>query len=131
MSIYKKFDLLNNVCISNTYNDHHLHMTLSFPACMIMKLFKYKEVVAYDEYLDHDGYNEAGPESDLWDLYVVTHENGEYFLYRYHWENWYEDDSGKYEFIFKKSIKYMCDDGEYNSISSQNYDFHQFIHKYR
>ena len=48
-----------------------------------------RNVVAFKEDLYHDGYDEQGPKSDLWDLYIISLEHGKYIYYNYHWENWF------------------------------------------
>ncbi len=42
------------------------------------------------ETLEHDGYDEDGPESDLWTLHIFEKkEQNDYILHIFHWENWF------------------------------------------
>ena len=46
------------------------------------------------EVLDHDGYDEDGPQSDLWDLYIIfLNEHGEKKVDYFHREDWYDTDT--------------------------------------
>ena len=47
--------------------------------------------VLFHETLDHDGYDEEGPNSNLWDLYVieVRETNEGSTVHHYHREEWY------------------------------------------
>jgi hypothetical protein len=63
---------------------------------------KYEEndninIIDYQEKLDHDGYDKYGPESDLWDLFILYKNkvSGEHFVDWYNWEDWYIKDSIK------------------------------------
>jgi hypothetical protein len=61
------------------------------------------------EILSHDGYDNYGPESDIWDLFII---DDKYMLYHYHWENWFttEKPEKKYELL---SIKYLSEMSDY------------------
>ena len=49
-----------------------------------------KNIIIAIEYLAHDGYDKYGPESNLWDIYVVEDiSNNEFIIYNYHWEDWF------------------------------------------
>jgi hypothetical protein len=57
-------------------------------------------IINYVEKLDHDGYDDQGPKSNLWDLYVLytNSVNGEYvieYVNWYHWENCFLKDTKK------------------------------------
>jgi hypothetical protein len=57
-------------------------------------------IIDYKEKLDHDGYDKDGPESDLWDLFImytskVSGEDVLDFVDWYHWENWFTKDTVK------------------------------------
>lgn len=47
------------------------------------------------ETLGHDGYDAEGPESDLWDLYLIRPETGT--VEAYHRENWFHGAVEPYE----------------------------------
>jgi hypothetical protein len=49
------------------------------------------------ETLEHDGYDDCGPESDIWDLYIVYKSHTGYLVQRYHRENWYDGVIKPYE----------------------------------
>ena len=53
---------------------------------MIASLREPPSVVAV-ETLEHDGYDEEGPKSDIWDLYLVHRDTRRVTLY--HREDWY------------------------------------------
>ena len=63
--------------------------------------FKNEVIVEIYEHLSHDGYDQHGPESDIWDLYVVTLADGSpdtYIYYTFSAENWfYPDANVEYE----------------------------------
>ena len=46
-------------------------------------------IVDVFEHLWHDGHDEDGPKSDLWELYVVTQHGNRYTYYSFHAENWF------------------------------------------
>ena len=53
-----------------------------------------KKIMFLIDKLGHDGYDNYGPQSDLWDVYVFTKEQGDYVYYHFHTEYWYEQKSG-------------------------------------
>jgi hypothetical protein len=66
------------------------------------------------QHVDHDGYDEEGPESNLYDLYVFyRNECGEIMVDNYHYENWYQkgDEDNEYELWgsepYKKFLEYI------------------------
>jgi hypothetical protein len=85
---------------------------------ILKKYFKNKDVIYTKEILDHDGFDQFGPESDLWTLYIIIKDNNNYILYRYYYEDWYTmqnlnfdiDNDSLYEFermdILSKIQKY-------------------------
>ena len=74
---------------------------LSYKANEVLSIFTKENIVYVREILSHDGYNSFGPESDLWDLYLIIKENDDYIYYHYRWENWFlkeiEDDYEVYQ----------------------------------
>jgi hypothetical protein len=64
-----------------------------------------KEVIFVKEIIEHDGYDSYGPESDLFTLYIFTKEDGEYILYRYYYEYWYDGNYNNYVFELKWNAK--------------------------
>ena len=77
---------------------------LSNEATAILSYFKYKKIIYLKEELSHDGYDEFGPESNLWDLYIIIESNNDYKFYHYHWEDWFIDDNDKYR-LYQPNIK--------------------------
>lgn len=73
---------------------------------IIKQDFNDKNIVKNIEKLHHDGYDKYGPESNLWDLYIITEENNKYIMYFYHWEDWYDSDVSDltYQFYSKEEI---------------------------
>ncbi len=55
----------------------------------IIELMSNKNILIYDYYLTHDGYDSEGPQSDLYDIFMVTVEDNKYIYYEFHFENWY------------------------------------------
>jgi hypothetical protein len=78
-------------------------------------LKKYENNIIFSvEILEHDGYDQYGPESNLWTLYIVIKENNDFILYRYYFEDWYEkkdlsnfniENDSYYYFELKTNIK--------------------------
>ena len=71
---------------------------LSIYAQKIIKKNKFlknkNNVIVYiKEDLTHDGYDQYGPESNLWDLYIyIKHiNNDDIIILNYHWEDWFYD----------------------------------------
>ena len=62
----------------------------------------------YYENLSHDGFDNYGPESDIWDLYII---DKNYMLYQYHWEDWFttKKTEKKYELLSVKHLSEMSD----------------------
>ena len=49
-----------------------------------------KNIIFAVEYMEHDGYDKYGPESNLWDLYIIESiPNNDFMIYNYHWEDWF------------------------------------------
>ncbi len=49
-----------------------------------------EEIVSVHETLSHDDYDDEGPKSNLYDLFIVgKHNDDEYKYYYYHRENWF------------------------------------------
>jgi len=58
---------------------------------------KYKNIVRIFETKDHDGYDEYGPKSNLWDMYIVFKNNKDLIYHNYHHEEWFcKNDEKKY-----------------------------------
>ncbi len=58
----------------------------------ISKTYGSNSIVDVFEDLTHDGYDNLGPQSDLWYLYLVIQlTSGKYLHRRYHAERWYRD----------------------------------------
>jgi len=54
--------------------------------------FKYPDwmnIISVYEDLGHDGFDEDGPESDIWDLWIYYEKNGKRLVDNWHWEQWY------------------------------------------
>lgn len=60
-------------------------------------LTKYKNIVRIFETRDHDGYDEYGPKSNIWDIYIVFKNNNDLIYHNYHHEEWFcKNDEKKY-----------------------------------
>jgi len=69
----------------------------------------------FHETLDHDGYDEEGPKSNLWDLYVIdVHDSNDKSTVRhFHREDWYihkeqhDQHDQHYQFMEEVSLSHM------------------------
>ena len=48
-----------------------------------------KKLIYTLEELSHDGYDMDGPESNLFDLYIIYHKNNKYYMDAWHREDWF------------------------------------------
>ena len=50
------------------------------------------EIIKCIEELTHDGHDNYGPKSDIWNLYILYKhiDTNEYFVNLYHWEDWFQ-----------------------------------------
>lgn len=72
---------------------------------IINKFFKEKEIISKKEILGHDGFDQYGPKSNLWTLHIVVKEEGNLFLYKYYYEDWFSENfKDDYELLSKKKI---------------------------
>ena len=55
--------------------------------------FKNNTILYNNEVLTHDGYDSFGPESNIYDLYlVVKNDKNQYDYYHFHMEDWFNQD---------------------------------------
>ena len=54
----------------------------------VIDTFNEKNIIIMFEKVSHDGFDEEGPESDLWDLYILEKTINDYIMHSYHRENW-------------------------------------------
>ncbi len=97
----------------------------------IIRIMSNKNILLYDYYLSHDGYDVDGPQSDLYDIFMITVENDKYIYYEFHFENWYSSIKEEIELVKSfelnnKSILRLKD--EYH-IKYSNDDFLSKISK--
>jgi hypothetical protein len=78
---------------------------------IVNKYFDDKQIIFVIEVLTHDGYDEYGPQSNLWTLFIITKENNNYIFNSYYFEDWYEkrepiqESDSMYEFEKKCNIE--------------------------
>jgi hypothetical protein len=86
---------------------HLNEFNLSTPGQTVLESIDPSEkIVAYLEELSHDGYDREGPESDIWDLFLITLKDEYYVFNAYHWENWFEEGTvKKYELVRRNYVK--------------------------
>ncbi len=74
---------------------------LRFNMKVIYRMLKNKKIlyVTYD--IEHDGYDEDGPESDLYNIYFVVEEDNKNVCYIFHVENWYRNTPDNAVFKYK------------------------------
>ena len=65
----------------------------------IIRIMSNKNILIYDYCLSHDGYDVDGPESDLYDIFMITVENDKYIYYEFHFENWYSSIKEEIELV--------------------------------
>jgi hypothetical protein len=74
------------------------------------KLFKpnFKgEILFRKEYIEHDGFDEYGPKSNLWTLFFIVKEDHEFILYEYYRSHYFyqqSKDDDEYELIKKEVL---------------------------
>lgn len=80
---------------------------LTTPAQTILeKLEPSEKVVTYLEEITHDGYDQDGPLSDIFDLFFITLKDDYYVFYAYHREDWFHGKVDKeYELVDKNYVK--------------------------
>ncbi len=110
-------------CMYYYYSDPAVSFINSLP--------KDEELIACREELDHDGYDRYGPESDLWDLFLITKKEGEYIFYSLHWENWFHNDPHVYDLCCKNYVKNIVSQHYYwrkiKEICSNKHDLMRYI----
>lgn len=92
---YSKLILnLKHLYVFNKNNYHELKV--------IDDNYDLKNIIRIKVKLDHDGYDEDGPESDLWDLIIVHKKGGKIFTSIWHRENWFIKDVDDEYFLEKE-----------------------------
>jgi hypothetical protein len=91
-----------------------------------------EKVVAYVEELGHDGYDQDGPESDIWNLFLITLKNEYYIFHAYHWEDWFHEKTVKeYELVKKNYVKNIILNEYYfekvKALSKYDIDLKKFV----
>jgi hypothetical protein len=78
---------------------------------LLSNKFENKNLILVVEFLEHDGYDRKGPQSNLLDLYIIDYDSTNNFIvYNYHWEDRFyyhkcdEEPLLKYELYSKKPI---------------------------
>jgi hypothetical protein len=98
-------------CMSYYYSPSFLrnkYSNLSEPADkFIQSLSSDEKLIAFHENLEHDGFDRYGPESDLWDLNLITKKGSDYIYYSLHWENWFRGEKKEYELECRRYLKNM------------------------
>lgn len=68
--------------------------------------FKNNTILYKNEVLTHDGYDDFGPESNIYDLYlVVKNDKNQIDYYHYNMENWFNQDENTLNYILLKKIQ--------------------------
>jgi hypothetical protein len=70
----------------------------------ILKSFHTKDALYYYD-VSHDGYDKYGPQSELYDLYVLENSN----VYHYHDEDWFDGNEHTFYRVGVKSYKEFFD----------------------
>ena len=81
--------------------------------CINHFLGNYNTILDTKTLISHDGYDAYGPESDLFDLYVLYLKDNEIFLDNYHRENWFDGMNEEYSLYKTKNISNILKDKSY------------------
>jgi hypothetical protein len=97
----------------------------------IIRIMSNKNILLYDYYLSHDGYDVDGPQSDLYDIFMITVENDKYIYYEFHFENWYSSIKEEIELVksFELNNKSILRLKDKYHIKYSNNDFFSKISK--
>ena len=95
---------------------------------ILKKYFNDKDIIYIKEILEHDGFDKYGAESNLWTLYIIIKENNDYILYRYYYEDWFENKENLNFDINNDSLYNLESIKILNKI--ENYDFYR-LYKYK
>ena len=97
----------------------------------IIRIMSNKNILLYDYYLSHDGYDVDGPESDLYDIFMITVENNKYVYYEFHFENWYSSIKEEIELVesFELNNKSILRLKKQHNIEHSTNDFFSKISK--
>lgn len=69
--------------------------------------FKNKNIIFCKEFISHDGCDNLGWQSNIYDLIIIIEENNNLIFYNYHCEDWFSDsDNVEYYLTDKKNL---CD----------------------
>ena len=97
-NLHVPLKLCNRYLCNNIYyryldiDDMHILNTL------MSKKYINKKIINIKTKLDHDGYDQYGPESNLYDLYVYYQKGYNMYYDNYHREYWYHgEDNEPYE----------------------------------
>ena len=85
---------LKHLYIFNKDNYHELKV--------IHENYDLKNIVKIMVNLDHDGYDEYGPESDLWYLIIVHKKEDKIYTSCWHRENWFSQNADDEYFLEKE-----------------------------
>jgi hypothetical protein len=82
--------------------------------------FKDRKIINIVEEMSYDGYDRYGPKSNIWNLFVLSINNGEYFFSHYNWENWFvKNQAQKYDLISEYSLNNIITNKYYVSKIKQ------------
>ena len=92
---------------------------------------EYDPVRVYDKVLSsvctigHDGFDSFGPESDLYDLYILYKKDGKKYVVCWHRENWFQN-SEEDDLYYIESI-YTLKEFMYGHIETGKIQFKKFL----
>jgi len=89
---------------------------------IINNFFMNKEIMVIYEKLSHDGYDDLGPKSDIWDLVILEKTFNDYILTFWSWDNWFYNDETFTQYKMYNTFKF--------SKSKNNEVQSTFFHKY-
>ena len=96
----------------------------------VIRDFDGYKVFKTELFIDHDGYDKYGPESDIIDLAIwVKNHSGQHEVWVYHTEEWYTSRDGPPPFLLDKVWKVSAESWSSTKDQVQNYHSYSSLHK--
>jgi len=96
----------------------------------VKKLSAKESLVEWHETLGHDGYSDGEPESDLWDLYLITDDGKDLKFYDLHREFWFYGTEPDYQVKNNVSLRNIIADDRYSKVLEQLCAKNKWLDKY-
>ena len=76
--------------------------------CLIKYNITYDMIISSKVITSHDGYDEYGPESNLYDYYVLFNNNNKIYFVNFHREYWFRGKDDDEYFLYQDNIFNRC-----------------------